>query len=124
MKVPYKPPGNFVTTNGNALVDTKGKDLIGAMTKDGKGYQRHGAPKGETEDNVARKFANSSSYQITYPVYGKLPEANKRPNKPFTAGYGKVDGVTNYMQTFKSGPDDKYRETAKVEKERVKAYQK
>jgi len=70
--------------------------MIGAMTTDGKGYVRNGAPKGETEDNVRRAFINNSSYALTYPVYGKLPEANKRPTKPFVAGYGKIDGVSAY----------------------------
>jgi len=36
--------------------------MIGAMSADGKGYVRQGAPKGETEDNIKRTFANESSY--------------------------------------------------------------
>ena len=124
LKVPYKPPASYVTTNSAALIDSKGTGMIGAMTKDGKGYVRSGAPKGETEDDVPKAFVNSSSYQLTYPVYGKLPEANKRPHKAFAAGYGKVDGVSAYKSNFCGGPDDKYRETAKLEKQRVNAYQK
>ena len=122
--MPYNPPGTYVTTNGTSLVDTQGTGMIGAMTKDGKGYKRMGAPKGETEDGVGRVFVNNSSYQLTFPIYGKLPEANKRPNKPFSPGYGKVDHVTAYKATFQGGPDDKYKESAKLEKQRVKAYQK
>lgn len=95
--MPYKPPASYVTTNSAALINSKGSGLIGAMTEDGKGYQRYGAPKGETEDDVQKAFVNSSSYQLTYPVYGKLPEANKRPHKAFAAGYGKVDAVTAYQ---------------------------
>lgn len=83
LKIPYKPPSNFVTTNGAALVDTKGTELIGAMSKDGKGYVRRGAPKGETEDNVPRAFISSSGNQLQYLTYGNLPQANKRPQKQF-----------------------------------------
>lgn len=93
------------------------------MTADGKGYHRRGAPKGETEDDVRRAFVNNSSYQLTFPIYGNLPEANKRPSKPFAPGYGRVDQTSSYQQTFMGGPDEKYRETAKLEKQRVKAYQ-
>ncbi len=32
LKVPYKPPRTFVTTNGVNLVDSKGSGMIGAMT--------------------------------------------------------------------------------------------
>jgi len=116
LKVPYKPPASYVTTNSAALINSKGSDMIGAMTADGKGYKRSGAPKGETEDDTRKVFVNSSSYQLTYPVYGRLPEANKRPQKPFSQGYGKVDAITAYQATFKGGPDDKYRETAALEK--------
>ena len=123
LKVPYKPPASFVTTNHANLIDSKGTGMIGAMTQDGKGYVRQGAPKGETEDNIARRFVNNSSYQLTYPVYGKIPEANRRPNKPFAPGYGKLNGLSNYQQTYSGSPDEKYRETAKAEKVRVKAYQ-
>lgn len=83
LKVPYKPPGTFTTTNGANLINSKGTGMIGAMTSDGKGYKRMGAPKGETEDGVPRAFVNNSSYQLTYPTYGRLPEANLRPNKGF-----------------------------------------
>lgn len=122
--MPYKPPATYVTTNGAAMFDTKGSNMIGAMSKSGRGYVRKGAPKGETEDGVPRAFVNNSSYQLTYPIYGKLPEANKRPGKPFAPGYGKVDGSSSYQNTFSGAPDEKYRETAKLEKVRVKAYQK
>lgn len=98
--------------------------MIGAMKKDGTGgYERRGAPKGETEDDVSRVFNNSTSYQLTYPAYAKLPEANKRPNKPFAQGYGKVDGVSTYQTQYRGEPDNKYRETYVLEKQRVKAYQ-
>jgi len=98
LKVPYKPPATYVTTNHSKLIDSKGNGMIGAMKKDGTGgYERRGAPKGETEDDVSRVFNNSTSYQLTYPAYAKLPEANKRPNKPFAQGYGKVDGVSTYQ---------------------------
>jgi len=43
------------------LASTKGTGLIGAMTSDGKGYKRAAAPRGETEDGIARTFANFSS---------------------------------------------------------------
>ena len=79
-------------------------------------------PKGETEDNVPRTFVNNSSYQLTYPVYDKLPEANKRPQKLFAPGYGKLASVTAYNATFSSSPDAKYREEKSKEKEQVKAY--
>lgn len=62
LKVPYEPPRNFATTNNVNLKDTKGTGMIGAMSADGKGYVRQGAPKGETEDNIKRTFANESSY--------------------------------------------------------------
>ena len=59
--MPYKPPRNFSTTNDLNLASTKGTGLIGAMTSDGKGYKRAAAPRGETEDGIARTFANFSS---------------------------------------------------------------
>ena len=40
LKVPYKPPRTFVTTNGANLVNTRGTGMIGAMSADGKGYIR------------------------------------------------------------------------------------
>jgi len=120
--VPYKPPKSFITTNKVNLIDSKGSGMIGAMTADGKGYKRNGAPKGETEDDVPRTFVNNSSYQLNFAEYGRLPEANKRPQKVFAAGYGKVEGLSSYKQTFSGSADEKYRETAKLEKERVKAY--
>ena len=46
---------------------------------------------------MSRAFVNNSSYQLTFPVYAKLPEANKRPNKPFAPGYGKVDQTSTYQ---------------------------
>ena len=52
-----------------------------------------------------------------------MPEANKRPSKPFAPGYGKVDAISAYQMTYQNTTDDKYRETAKLEKARVKAYQ-
>ena len=116
LKVPYKPPASYVTTNSAALINSKGTGMIGAMTADGRGYKRSGAPKGETEDDVPKAFVNNSSYQLTYPVYGKLPEANKRPHKAFAAGYGKIDGKSAYQSNFGGQVDDKYRETAKLEK--------
>lgn len=80
LKVPYKPPRTFVTTNGANLVNTKGSGMIGAMTESGRGYVRAPKPLGETEkQDVQSKFVNNSSYQMTYPVYEKLPEANRRP---------------------------------------------
>ena len=79
LKVPYKPPRTFVTTNEATLVNSMGTGLIGAMTLSGRGYVKAPKPKGETEDNVPRTFVNNSSYQLTYPVYDKIPEANKRP---------------------------------------------
>ena len=83
-----------------------------------------GAPKGETEDDVPRAFVNNSSYQLTYPVYGRLPEANKRPNKGYAPGYGKIDQRSTYQTTMENGADEHYREAAKAEKDRVKIYQK
>mmetsp|Transcript_22805 Transcript_22805/g.30410 ORF Transcript_22805/g.30410 Transcript_22805/m.30410 type:complete len:161 (-) Transcript_22805:829-1311(-) len=62
LKVPYKPPKSFMTTNKANLIDSKGTGMIGAMTAEGKGYVRKGAPKGETEDGVRRAFVNNSSY--------------------------------------------------------------
>ena len=56
-----------------------GTGLIGAMTLSGRGYVKAPKPKGETEENIPRTFVNNSSYQLTYPVYDKIPEANKRP---------------------------------------------
>lgn len=94
------------------------------MSKDGKGYVRRGAPKGETEDNVPRAFISSSGNQLQYGNYGNLPKANKRPQKQFVAGLGKISSTTAYNANFAGAPDDKYRETAKLEKEQVKAYQK
>jgi len=61
LKVPYKPPRTFVTTNGVNMIDSKGTGMIGAMTKEGKGYFRNSAPKGETEDDVKRAFVNNTS---------------------------------------------------------------
>jgi len=52
LKVDYKPPATYKTTNTLNLFDSKGSGLIGAMTADGKGYKRNGAPKGETEDGI------------------------------------------------------------------------
>ena len=124
LKIPYQPPRTFATTNGLALKDSKGTGVIGAMTADGKGYKRMGAPKGETEDDVPRAFVNNSSYQLTFPVYGRLPEANKRPNKGYHPGYGKLDHRSAYQSTFENGADDNYRAQAVAEKERVKLYQK
>ena len=112
LKVPYQPPRTFTTTNGLNLINSKGTGMIGAMTSDGKGYKRMGAPKGETEDGVPRAFVNNSSYQLTYPTYGRLPEANLRPNKGFNPGYGKLDQQTAYQSTFENGADQKYREHA------------
>ena len=40
LKVPYKPPRTFTTTNGLNLKDSQGTGMIGAMTVDGKGYVR------------------------------------------------------------------------------------
>ena len=73
----------FTTTNNLALADSKGSGMIGAMTADGKGYVRREAPIGETEDRVRRTFANNSSYAMTFPQHGRLPEANKRPINGF-----------------------------------------
>ena len=91
------------------MINSAGTGMIGAMTKSGRGYERKGAPQGETEDDVPRAFVNNSSYQLTFPVYGKLPEPNKRPNKPFAPGYGKVDAISSYQLTFAGSPDEKYR---------------
>lgn len=60
---------------------------------------------------------------MTYPVYDKIPEANKRPQKLFAPGYGKLSNVTAYNATFSNSPDAKYREEKSQEKVRVKAYQ-
>ena len=96
LKVPYNPPRTFTTTYAAQMVDTKGTGMIGAMGADGSGYVRRGPPKGETEDNVKREFQNNSSYALTFPVYGSLPQPNKRPPKPFAPGYGKVVTTTSY----------------------------
>lgn len=93
------------------------------MTKDGKGYIKAIRPRGETEDNAPRAFINNSSYALTYPVYGAIPEANKRPQKLFAPGYGKLANVTAYNATFSNSPDAKYRAEKSEEKIRVKAYQ-
>ena len=79
--------------------------MIGALDRDGKGYKRHGAPRGETEDKIGRKFANSSSYQMTFSDFGRMPEANKRPSKGFQPGYGKLDGLSAYQTTYANKAD-------------------
>ena len=123
LKVPYKPPGTFITTCGAAHVDTQGTGLIGAMSSDGKGYVRRGAPKGETEDDLQKAFISQSGYQLQYTTYGNLPKPNRRPQKAFAAGYGKINQKSSYQLDHSGVPDDKYRETAKLEKQSVKAYQ-
>ena len=79
LKVPYKPPASYVTTNSAAMINSKGSGMIGAMSSDGLGYKRRGAPKGETEDNVTKAFISGSSNQLNYNNFGVLPAANKRP---------------------------------------------
>ena len=96
--------------------------MIGAMDADGKGYVRRSAPRGETENAIRRKFANASSYAMTYEKYGRMPEANKRPPKPFVPGQGKIDGKTAYQATFSNNVDESYKERFNIDKKRVAVY--
>ena len=66
IKVPFKPPRTFTTTNKLALTNSQGTGLIGALTADGKGYFRRPAPRGETEAIIRRRFNNNSSYAMTF----------------------------------------------------------
>lgn len=112
-KIPYKPPASYVTTNNAALFDTKGTNLIGALTSDGKGYVRRVAPKGETENIVPNAFQNTTANQLNYGIYPKLPAANRRPQKQFAPGYGKLETETAYHRQCSVSPDQKYKKEYK-----------
>ena len=96
IKVPFKPPRTFTTTNKLAMTNSQGTGLIGALTADGKGYFRRPAPRGETEAIIRRRFNNNSSYAMTFAQHGRLPTTNKRPDKGFVAAFGKIKEKTAY----------------------------
>ena len=66
VKVPYKPPRDFVTTKDVNHCDTRGTGMIGAMTIDGKGYHRRKPEKGELEGRIPAQFANQSFNQMAF----------------------------------------------------------
>ena len=69
-------------------------------------------------------MVQSSSYAVDFPIYGKLPEANKKAQKTFLASPGKVDGISQAKRDFDGSNQEMHFARHKEEQRRVKDYQK
>lgn len=120
--MPYKPPGTFKSTYLTTFGE-KGDDLIGSPNKHGievSAENRNRRPRYE----IHNPFIGSSSYSATFADFGALPKANLKAQKKFVAGFGNVNGLSTYANTFiGGGPEDLYKKIAE-ERRRVKQYAK
>lgn len=124
MQVNYKPPKNFTTSYSGNFMNTQGSGKIGASDEKGMFQNlRRGEPKPELDDGVPKAFTGNSCYSVAFPFYGKTPEVNKVPKKPFSPGYGDMKGLqSSYKTTFNGDGQEKHLKERTVEKERTKAH--
>lgn len=123
LKVPYKAPGTFKSTYLANFQNQEGKDVIGAPAyANGVNLEGLYDKRGKRDGNdVHNPFIGSSSYITTFPDYGSLPKANLKAQKKFVAGFGNVDGISTYKDTFNGTVDEFYRKAAE-EKLRIQDY--
>lgn len=69
--------------------------------------------------------ATATSYKVDYPIYGKLPEANKMPRKPFATVPGKLEYyISETQRAFNDSGYEKHFAEAAEEKRKVEDIQK